>query len=65
MAQMILPTKLKQIMDMESRLMVARAGERGVGWAGSLGLVATNGNIWNGWAQGTGCDRLTLLYSRN
>ena len=24
----------------------------GVGWTGSLGLVDTNCNIWNGWAMG-------------
>ena len=43
---MTLPTKQKQIMDMESRLVVAM-GE-GVGWMGSLELVDTNCYIWNG-----------------
>ena len=40
----------------------------GSGMDGSLGLVDANSNIWNGWAlrsyctaQGTVCDRVTLL----
>ena len=38
MAQMILFTKQKQIMAMESRLVVARGREEGVGWLGSSGV---------------------------
>ena len=53
MAQMILSTKQKQIVDMESRLVVTRGWEEGVGWMRSLGLVDTNCNIWNGWAMGS------------
>ena len=45
MAQMILSTKQKQIMDMESRLVVANGRGEGVGWTGSLGLVDANGYI--------------------
>ena len=45
MAQVILPTKQKQIMDRKSRLVVAGSrGESGeeVEWTGSLGLVDAN-----------------------
>ena len=48
MAQMILSTKLKQITDMESTLVVAGGMGEGVGWMGNLGLVDTNCNFWNG-----------------
>ena len=49
MAQMILPTKQKQIMDMEIRLVVSsRMGmDRQFGDA--------NCYIWNGWAMGPYC----------
>ena len=36
MAQMILSTKQKQIMDMESRLVFAGGRGKGMGWMGSL-----------------------------
>ena len=39
MAQMNLTTE-KKIMDMENRLVVAKAG--GVGWIGNLGLIDAN-----------------------
>lgn len=62
----------KQITDMESRLVVARRREEGVGWMGSLGLVDANCNICNDWAmgaysssQGTSCDWVILLHKRN
>ena len=32
----------KKIMDMENRLVVARAEGEGVGWIGNLGLVDAN-----------------------
>ena len=51
-----LPTKQKQIMDMEDRLVFAIGDDReGVGWIGSLGLVDENCDIWNGWAMGSCC----------
>ena len=65
-----LPTKQKQIMAMESRLMVASG--KGVGWTSSLGLVDANCYIWNRWTMGSYCiagrtvyDWVTLLYNRN
>ena len=42
MAQMILSTKQKQTMDMESRLMVAMGEGEGVQWIRSLRLVDAN-----------------------
>ena len=52
-------------------MLTRRKGE-GVGWMGSLGLVAANCYIWSGWAmvsyctaQGIACDLVTLLYDRN
>ena len=42
MAQMILSTKQKQIMDIESRLVGARGGEEEVGWTRNFGVVDTN-----------------------
>ena len=72
MAQIIRSTKQKQIMDMESRLVVAGREGEGVGWTGSLRLVDANCNIWNGWAMGsyctaqeTVCDWVALLYNRD
>ena len=53
MAQIILPIKQKQIMDMENWLLVVRARGEGVEWTGSLGLVDVNCNIWKGWAMWT------------
>ena len=38
---------------MDSRPVVAGGRRKGVGWTGSLGLVGTNYNIWNGWAMGS------------
>ena len=31
--------KMKQLMDLENRLMVAKGEGQGVGWTGNLGLV--------------------------
>ena len=42
MAQMILFTKLKQITDIESRLVVARGERERVEWMEGLGLVDAN-----------------------
>ena len=49
MAQMNLSTE-KKIMDLETRLVVAKGeGEReGVGWLGSLGLAGADYCLWNG-----------------
>ena len=46
---MNLSTGKKKLMDMESRLVVAKGeGEgEGVGWAGSLGLVDANYCMWS------------------
>ena len=49
MAQIILSVKQEKIMDMESRLLVARG--RGKGWRGNLGLVDAKYYIWNGQAM--------------
>ena len=51
MAQVILSTKQKQIMDMTGKLVVAGGGGGGSGWTGSLELVDANCYIWNGWAM--------------
>ena len=48
MAQMILSTKQKQIVDIKDRLVVAKGEGEGVGWAGSLGLIDANYCIWSG-----------------
>ena len=42
MAQVNLSTEKKNLMNMEDRLVVAKAEGEGVGWAGSLGLVDAN-----------------------
>ena len=47
MAEMILSIKQKQIINTESRLVVAR-GKGVVGWTGTWGLVDANHYIWNG-----------------
>ena len=72
MAQMNSYTEQKQIMDLDNRLVVAREEVGRSGMDGVLALVDTNCNIWNRWAmgscciaQGTVCDRITLLYNRN
>ena len=40
--------KKKNLMGMENRLVVAKGEGEGVGWTGSLGLVATKCCIWTG-----------------
>ena len=47
MLQMNLSTE-KKIMDLESRLVVAKGEVEGVDCTGSLGLVDTNYCIWSG-----------------
>ena len=39
MAQMILSTNKNRLTDIENRLVVTKGKGKGVGWAGSLGLV--------------------------
>ena len=48
MAQMNLSTERNKLMDMENRLVVAKAEGEGVGWTGSSGLANTNYCIWSG-----------------
>jgi len=51
MAQMVLSTKQKEIVDMESRFVVAGEEREGVGWMGSLGWwmqTITFGMMGNG-----------------
>ena len=50
-----LPTKQKQIMDMEDRIVVAKGEVEGVGWIGSLGLADVNCCIWSRWEMGSCC----------
>ena len=45
LCHIILSTKQKQIMGMESRPGVARGEGEGVGWMGSLGLINANYDI--------------------
>ena len=47
MAQMNLSTKQKQT-HIENRPVVAKGEGEGVGWTGSLGLVAANDDMLNG-----------------
>ena len=37
-----------KLMDLENRLVVAKAEGEGVGWTESLGLVVANYYIWSG-----------------
>ena len=41
MAQMNLPIE-KKLLDLENRLVVVKGEGEGVGWTGSLGLIAAN-----------------------
>ena len=41
----------KKIMNLESRLVVAKGEGEGVGWIGSLGLVDADYCLWNGLAM--------------
>ena len=47
MAQMNLSTE-KKIIDMESRLGVAKGEGEGVGWTGNLGLIDADCCLWSG-----------------
>ena len=40
--------KRNKLMNMESRLVVAKGEREGVGWTGSRGLVDANYCIWSG-----------------
>lgn len=64
MAQMILSTKQKQIMEMENRLVIARGQGGGSGLNGDLGLVDANCNAWNGWAMECYCTAQSTVYDQ-
>ena len=46
--QIIYLQKRNKLMDMESRLVVAKGEREGVGWTRSRGLVDANYCIWSG-----------------
>jgi len=62
MAQMNLSTE-KKIMDLESRLVVAKGEGEGVGWIGSLELIDSNYCVWNGIAMISCCVALRTMSS--
>ena len=62
MAQMNLSTE-KKLMDVENRLVVAKAKREGVGWTGNLGLIDTNYCFWNGEAMRSCCIALGTISS--
>ena len=47
--------RIKKIMDLENRLVVARGEGKGVGWMGSLGLMEANYCLLNGLAMRSCC----------
>jgi len=52
----------KKIMDLETRLVVARGGEgEGVGWIASLGLIDANYCSWNGFTIRSCCVALRTI----
>ena len=55
----------KKIMDLETRLVVAKGeGEgEGVGWIGSLGLIDADYCLWNGLAMRSCCVALGTMSS--
>ena len=42
------PSTEKKIIDLDSRLVVAKGEGEGVGWIGSLGLIDADYCLWNG-----------------
>ena len=54
MAQVNLST-VKNIMDMENRLVIAKGEGKGVGWIGSLGKIDADYCLWNGLAMRSCC----------
>ena len=50
-----------KIMDLESRLVVAKGDGEGVGWTWSLGLIDTDCCLWNGWARRYCCIALGTM----
>ena len=62
MAQMNFSTE-KKIMDLESRLVVAKGEEEGVGWIGSLGLIDAKHCLWNGLTMRSCCVVLGTMSS--
>ena len=62
MAQMNLSTE-KKIVDLENRLVVAKAEGEGVGWIGILGLIHAEYCLWNGLARRSCCVALGTLSS--
>ena len=53
----------KKIMDLENRLVVAKAEGEGVGWIGSLGLIDADYCLWNGLAMRSCCIALGTISS--
>ena len=39
---------IKKLMDLDKRLVVAKAERKGVGWIGRLGFIDANYCIWSG-----------------
>jgi len=54
MVQMNLSTE-KKLMDLESRLVVAKGEGEGVGWIGDVGLTDADYCLWNGLAMRSCC----------
>ena len=61
MARMNLSTE-KKIMDLETRLVVAKGMGEGVGWMGCLGLIDADYCLWNGLAMRSCCVTLETMY---
>ena len=51
----------KKIMDLENRLVVAKAEGEGVGWMGSLMSIDTDYCLWNGLAMRSCCVALGTI----
>jgi len=62
MAEMNLSTE-KKIMDLENRLVVAKAEGEGVGWLRSLGSIDANYCLWNGFTMRSCCVVLGTMSS--
>ena len=53
----------KKLMDLESRLVVAKGEGEGVGWIGSLGLIDADYCLWNVLAMRSCCIALGTISS--